>query len=411
MKNKRKLVFTILLVLLILANIGILSYYFANNREVQTGGSRISPDGNLVGYEQTSLNKKLVVLYQLALYDLKTKKTDYPFNKVINPADQPTNLEGFGKKESEVILTRGNVLSIFQKAGTGFEVIRIALAGSAAGSEKKEPEQNSGPLGQKGIQLGFRDVTINKPDRIFNMATRNELKTQNIPDRLAFGNTIVLNFEGKPYYLIIAEKQPQALKITEKSLTPTPLNETELQELKSLLPNEIAVYFYNPEEKLLAVLINCSGELDAFINNILGLPSKDKIVFVQNRKVLLFDLKKPGIEKEFSLKNDVKDRRLFRPFRQQIVCKVENESMLFVANGEEILEYDIDKSEEKIIAKPEEGIIHHVDSSADGSSLVVESFANGKNSIFLVNRESGASRLLVKDKKMFVNPAWYRASN
>ena len=411
MKNKRKLVFTILLVLLILANIGILSYYLTNSREVQMGDSRINSDGNMVGYEQTSMNKGQMVLYQIALYDLKTGKTDFPFNKVIQSGDQPINLTGFGKKESEIILTRGNVLSIFQNEGKGFEVIRLALTGSTATSEKNEPDKISGPLGQKGIQLGFREVVINRPNRFFNLVTKNEVKSQDIPDRISFGNSIVLNFEGKPYYLIIAEKQPKPLKITDVSLTPVPLNEVESQKLQSVLSEGISIYFYNPEAKLLAVLLQCEGDLNTFINDILALPSKDKIVFIQNRKVLLFDLKKPGIEKEFSLKKDVKDHKLFRPFQQQIVCKTENESMLFVANGEEILEYDVSKNEEKIIAKPGNGIIHHVDSSGDGSTLVVESFINGKNNIFLVNRESGASRLLVKDKKMFINPACYKSSN
>lgn len=411
MKNKRKLVFTVLLVLLILANIGILSYYFANSREVQVGDSRISSDGNLVGYEQTSMNKGQTVLYQLALYDLKNGKTDYPFNKVMQPGDQPINLAGFGKKEAEVILTRGNVLGIFQKADTGFEVIRLALAGITANPEKKETDRISDPLEEKGIKLGFREVTINKPDRIFNLTTKNEIKSQDIPDRLYFGNSIVINFEGKTYYIIIAEKQPDAFKITKASLTPTLLNESESQKLKSVLPEGTAIYFYNPEEKLLAALLNCDDDLSTFINDILGLPLKDKIVFIQKGKVLLFDLKKPGIEKEFSLKNDVKDRKLFRPFIQKIVSTVENESMLFIANGEEILEYDVAKNEEKSVAKPGNGIIHHVDSSRDGSSLVVESFADGMNSIFLIDRESGASRLLVKDRKIFINPAWYKVSN
>ncbi len=410
MKNKRKLVFTILLILLILANIGILSYYLANSRELKIGDSRISPDGNIVGYEQTSQNKDQVILYQLAINNLKTGKTEYPFNKIIRSGDQPINLAGFGKKDAEVILTRGNVLSIFQKGDSGFEVIRLAMTATQVDPVKKEPDKISDPLGQKGIQLGFREVTINKPDRIFNLTTKTEVRSSDIPDRLSFGNTIVMNFDEKPYYLIIAEKQPQAQKITESSLTPTLLDETESQNLKSVLSEGISIYFYNPEKKLLAVLLNCNGDLNTFIGDILALPSKDKIVFIQNNKVLLFNLNKPGIEKEFSLKNDIKDRKLFRPFRQQIVCSTENKNTLFIANGEEILEYDVGKSEEKIIAKPENGIIHHVDSSADGSSLVVESFADGKNSIFLVNRESGASRLLVKDKKTFINPVWYKSS-
>ena len=408
MKNKRKTFFIVVLVLLILINIGLVSYYFSNRYQSRIGNAHISPGGESVAFEQTLIGKKKQVLFQLILQNLKSKEAEVMFSKILSPNDQPLNLQGFGADDSQLVLNRGNLLSIFENKGVGFEVIRLAFSDKKAKPGEKNNETSSDLLGTKGVRMGFKVVNINKPDRLINLPAKTEIQGKDLPDRLSFGNMTVINFENKAYYLIIAEKTPKGFNIKKSSLEPVPLNEEESKKFYSNLPEKIAVYLYNPEKKSLYVLVECEDSLDKFIENMSILPQKSRILFIQNQKVSLYKLESPELEKEFPLEEKIDGRKLFRPFKQQIVSATATEEEIFIASGKNIIRYEIDKGKEEAVTKPGQGIIHSVDSDAAGKKLVVESFSDGRNHICILEVSNGKLNKIVSDSNIFIFPAAFK---
>lgn len=406
--NKKKTGLIIILIFLVLISVGLLIYYKNNIRQTEVGNAHISPKGDAVAYERVFKDRKnKKIIYLVGIYDIKTGKTEYVLQQKLPEVGEYLSILGFGYDKNDLILSRSDSLVLkVPDLQDKKETIRLKWGRK---SEVGEPDKGVPcSLWDRGLKMLLKDHYINKPAKLVSLVKNKEVKGDNLPDRINFEKSLRVEFQKKPYYLILTQKPAKGEFMTETSLSPIPVTGEKASIINDVLGSTPAVFYYNPEEKLIVRLFDYKDPLESLIYNMCNIPKKEAVLFTHDNKATLVGLSSPPkILKEFSPEGGVSGKNLTEtyPFRKKTSVASEKGDKVYLIDSKKVTCYNLDSNEEKIIHEVKEGVLHNIDLSRDGGMLVLEWYDGKKNHICYLDLSSGQFKPIIEDEAKFINPA------
>ncbi|MCD4785108.1 MAG: hypothetical protein K8T10_14935 [Candidatus Eremiobacteraeota bacterium] len=406
--NKKKIGLIIILVFLVLISVGLLIYYKNNIRQTEVGNAHISPEGDAVAFERVFKDRKnKKIIYLVGIYDMKTGKTEYILQRKLPEVGEYFSVLGFGDNRNDLILSRSDSLvAKIPDLQNKKETIRLKWGRKGEIGERNEDIPDF--LRNRDIKVSLKDHYINKPAKLVSLVKNKEVKGDNLPDRINFGKSLKVEFKEKPYYLILTQKPATGEFMSETSLSPIPITGEKVNIIIDVLGANPAVFYYNPEEKLVVRLFDYNDPLENLIYNMCVIPGKEAVLFTCDNKATLVNLSSPPkIIKEFPLKKGVPGKNLTGayPFLKKSSVSSKKGDKIYLIDGKKIIGYNLENDNESIVHEVKDGILHNIDLSRDGGVLVLEWHDNKKNHICYLDLSSGQFKPIIEDEASFINPA------